>query len=187
MLLKLLIYFILLTQPLLAQSNKIELFWRILIKDYHFGYTIFGNKPMCSHQYYLDNSLCINASANSDPMLSTLWRLWEENYTSLNKNFCMKKVQHCDEGILYEEFYIINKEKCLNVIRENFSDFKIYFKNLNSPNEILEEICNQGPHIVKNHRLTGILLGYGEFNARKFQKQFDYFDQLSTYIGLQNK
>lgn len=185
-LIKILIYLILFSQTLFAGNEKIELFWRILIKDYHFGYTIFGNKPMSFDRYYLDNS-SYNPLVNADPMLRSLWKFWEENYVSPQKNFCINRVQYIEENIPYEEFYIINKEKCLNIIKEHSSNFKVYFANTLSPDEILEKICDQGPHIIKNHQLLGLLLGFGKNNTRKFQQRHDYFNQLTAYIWLQSR
>jgi hypothetical protein len=38
-------------------NSKEESFWRILIQDYHFGYTLFGNKPISFDRYYISPSI----------------------------------------------------------------------------------------------------------------------------------
>lgn len=170
--------------------SEVEEFWHILFEQYHFGYTLFGHKPLSFDRYYLVNSQQPWLFNNQNHfIISRLWPIWEQYSLKLiNHNFVIKRVQFKEKDeTLMEEFYLINKSDSLLTIRQYWEEFKEHFQHVDNPEQLLELICENGPHIIKNHRLLGLLLGYGDHNTHLFQKQHDLFEQLASLVYLQPK
>ncbi|KIA78738.1 hypothetical protein [Parachlamydia acanthamoebae] len=155
-----------------------------LIQDYHFGYTLFGNKPISFDRYYISPSIDMPACCKKNAKLEVLWDFWEQNNPHISESpFVLKRVKFTEDEIEFQEFYLINRPKCLKKIEKHWASFKNAFPPYETPHEVLKAICEKGPHTIKKHDLLGILLGYGEHNAHLFQMSSDLLIQLtlSTY------
>lgn len=185
---------LLIGNPLLGMSpnpeNDIENFWRLLFKAFHAGYTLFGEKPLVFERYYVDHTNKNPGLLNqSNYVLKKLWLVWEENASSYpSHHFVVKRLRFKDENEeLLEEFFIINKPACLSIVTYHWKEFKGYLPYVKNSRELVEEICNNGPQLIKNHRLLGLLLGYGDHNTALFQKQQELFEQLASLFYLQDR
>lgn len=178
------------SSPLIArgeacQENYLQLdrFWRILFQQYHFGYTLFGSKPLSFHRYDLSIGVGEPPHCKKDPQLHLLWRMWEKGHSSnTGANFIFNRVIFFYEGKKYEEFYLLNRAECLATINKYWKDFQNCFSDLESPLSLLNTICQDGPHIIPNHRLLGLLLGYGDHNSSLFQEREVMFNMLASHI-----
>lgn len=158
-----------------------EVYWRILFRDYGMGYTLFGDKPMTFDRYYY-----ANADHILEPKGKSIAAFWEEQPPISNKHFCLKKVRYYQNDEQFEEFFLINKPACLGVIQQYLDEFQEEFPACMSGEEILDSICECGPHCITNHRLLGLLLGFGDHNTYLFQRRYDLESDLERQIPFQD-
>lgn len=136
-----------------------ELFQSLLLED-QFAYTLIGSKPMTHKGVFFDTD-----TKNFIPN----WQVWKKyshffNEKDLNFAFLEKTYQE-----LFE-IHFVNKKLVIDTIEKHSLVFKEILGEL-SPNEILERILKSDDlfeAIGNSQILYGILLGYGEENARGF-------------------
>lgn len=85
-------------------NSKEESFWRILIQDYHFGYTLFGNKPISFDRYYISPSIDMPACCKKNAKLEVLWDFWEQNNPHISESpFVLKRVKFTEDKIEFTD------------------------------------------------------------------------------------
>lgn len=156
-------------------------FWRVLFRDYGMGYTLFGDKPMTFDRYYVVPEYNFWRERGESPV-----EFWKELPFVSNGHFCLKKVRFQKNNIEYEESFLINKTATERVICRHLNEFKQAFPQYTHAQEILDLICENGPHCLSSHRLLGLLLGFGDHNTRLFQQRDALENELIKQAPFQN-
>lgn len=159
-----------------------ERFFQFFMRDYEFGYTLFGQKPL--------SIACVsNQLVESIEYLTFAkgWEAWSRlQHLFPSDHFVLKK-DKCGECKENELFFIslINRATALKTISSNLPLFQEVWGE-HSPEDILETICHEERSIFDikppPQAAIGTLLGYGKGNALNFQKEITKFHQLSHKI-----
>lgn len=153
-------------------------FFKICVREDHFGYTIFFDKPVSVSGFFIK---CPNKEIVS-PYLNKLvsygWRIWkkyEPLFQHPNYIFCEEIEEFHDSDLNKKikicNIYIINKNALLHLLQEKNSIFSDYIGQEFSPEKFLHEIETSRkltPLIKENEALLGIMLGYGIKSSFKF-------------------
>lgn len=164
--------------------EQLNAFFELLIKDYDFAYTLFGQKP-CSIAVYQTQYSFRNSSLESI-IFEDGWSQWcRYHHLFPSQNFVLKKLTNQGEFDL-KELFIINKKSTLKILKEHlflfqralYCDYQAedFLKKMIEDDEFLKKMIN-------NAELLGILLGYGKVNATNFARRFElclYLNALST-------
>jgi hypothetical protein len=149
--------------------EKLERFFWDLIVCNHFGYTLYGDKPISLNGYFcktpLGNILCGQLPVDEFPQLLSVWKKYASNFPS-SKFLLIDEPQSNPD---MREFVIINKTAFIKTINKNI----VYFKKVLGDNVSGRKLLNQLKQpdanlhtVLHNHEgLLGILLGYGTRNA----------------------
>lgn len=158
--------------PLEDRENLERLFYQ-LIDDDHFGYTLFGDKPVSIGSYfkvtpwenYIELGQC-------DGVFWKNWGIWEKykNQFDIKKYLIIK-----EESDFVYEVVIINKNEFIKTISTHLNIFENILKKEINPILFLSEI-EQGKisfsnSIQNNIVLLGICLGYGKNNSLFFSQK----------------
>jgi len=163
--------------PTLTLDER-ELFsemWETLDFDANFGYTLLGSKPVSSYGWSMD---ALKVSPKTlyfylDERTRELWEQFSKNHPSehyalIFKEYKIPKPIDPNQET-YGEVIFINKTAVKNcflqhkeLITQAFS-----FPDL-SPKSIASEILSSA-----NHELTGLFLGFGSYNSKYFQRDYD--------------
>lgn len=163
------------------EKEALERLFRYLLNREHFIYTLFGEKPMSWTNY------AITISDNDDiPLLQSelkfrkRWQIWKK-YEHLFpiKHYLLIDV-FSDISDKHDIFFI-NKEYFINKINEHLDLFQEALGKNITGTTLLKKI-EKDPKILlafdTHQMLLGILLGYGEHNARLYDKRH----QISFFV-----
>lgn len=153
----------------------LEEFFRILVADNHFGYTLFGDKPVSLAGYFvnmpIENVLLSGILVDRFCFLLAVWQKYQHLFPSLS--FILLDQPQSNSNL--RNFLLINKSSFIRVIQENLACFRkilgkdvspqSLLKALEQSNANLEELCNY------HENLLGILLGYGAHNALLYSQR----------------
>lgn len=159
-------------------------FFEEFLLEHGGAYTLFGSKPVtiedlvdCSEQA-LQN---LQEYLNNHPEVETIlvdrkleegWEAWKTIPNKhLAKNFILTEIEFPDCRMLL----FINIKNTIAVMRENHILFSEVLGNHFNPETVVIELQNgiqdSWRQILANYKLTGILLGYGKENARRFKER----------------
>jgi len=97
------------------------------------------------------------------------WEAWLRNqHLFPSDHFILKRETHKELKTVH--FYLINRTNCLKEIQEHLDDFRRDLGSDDSPEQILEKICEGSLHNLSQFAI-GVLLGYGEKNAYNFERE----------------
>lgn len=160
-----------------AQERGIlEEFFGRLITQYHFGYVLFGNKPMatCGIAKHIDVLYLFSDDALSNQQIKKGWNVWKKQSQALEPdNFILRLAKNP----LYPSMsmlVLINKTLVLDCVEKNITLFRQALGENINPDEVLFNLETKDSILqdaLKNHEeLFGILLGYGTHNSLMFVK-----------------
>jgi|GEM_PF-3354338 len=148
-------------------------FFQLVLCQYNFAYTLFGEKPV-SIVTYFDHISSDNMHYPREYLTFTKeWKIWQQ-YASLfpSNTFVLKQ---CYEGEHVEAIFMIHKKHAAAVIAKNLSLFRELLGDDIEPKKLVEELCSPETSIIKtlhgHSGLFGILLGYGKNNAMAFERK----------------
>lgn len=164
--------------------EKLAAFFELVIKDYDFGYTLFGNKPCSIVGYRVDN-LYKNSSIEA-VILEEGWAQWcRYKHLFPSPNFVLKQIIDTESETV-REILIINKSATLNILKAHLSTFHDILNYPYQAEELLSKMIedeNFLKELMNRSEILGILLGYGKINSVNFAKRFElclYINKLSV-------
>lgn len=153
------------------EQEKLEYFFRTLIKQYGFGYTLFGDKPIALLCWFAEpdyNKKRPYFTVNEDFIESySVWKKYEKKFPS-NKFILRERTLEVVKK--YIELVLIKKSIFNENIEKNSEFFSSeYDTNTFLKSEKLENYLNSSDEQKsKYHIRMGILLGYGKENSIEF-------------------
>lgn len=153
------------------EQVKLEHFFRTLIRQYGFGYTLFGDKPVSLLFWSAEpdyNKKRPYFSVNENFIESySVWKKYEKVFPS-NKYILQERIISIEKE--YIDLVFINKSLFNEIIKRNSEFFSSqYDTNTFLKSEKLENYLNSSDEQKsKYHIRMGILLGYGKENSIEF-------------------
>lgn len=154
--------------------------FRSLFNGEHFSYTLFGDKPMSLGFY--STTLFDEDEIFSQKALRfrKKWEIWKK-YAHLfpMQHYLLIENPSNRKGII--DIYFINKNLFINLVNRHLESFQNVFGSKITGTVLLQEIEKNSrllSNFDTNQTLLGILLGYGEHNARLYDKR----DQISFFV-----
>lgn len=154
--------------------HSLELFFKALIVEGDFAFTLFADKPMSSTDHLID----VNSNLAAIEYLG--WRVWTQ-YRHLFSfpTFCLV----FENRTFGFGFRLVNKIKCLEVINRYPMEFKTCFQFQN-PENLVKDICTPEFFLTTrklklSYLCLGLLFGYGEESARVFDRRMQLFQTLA--------
>lgn len=160
------------------EKKRIESFFKVLIYENHFGYTLFGDKPVSIAGYFtLEPSSNFLWGRSRHSNLGELWKNWENYQKALNiKEYIFLNEADGDLENL-RVITLINKKAFLAKVRGHIDLFQTILGNNITPELLLERVSVPHASLFKilnyNEGLYGILLGYGKNNAFAFKRSLE--------------
>jgi len=155
--------------------NKLDRFFRNLVLFNHFGYTLFGDKPISLKGYFLKVPVG-NVLMGQNPVDETidLLQVWKK-YSSWFPSERFLLFDEPQNNQQMRKIVLINKNYFIEKVDQNISYFQsVLGKNITSQQLLkqLEKSDVRLTEILQNHEgLLGILLGYGKQNSIYYQRR----------------
>lgn len=161
------------------EKEDLEMLFQDLFNLDNFSYTLFGNKPLSLTAHFTTSFDDEGIPQERGVNFWNKWKLWKKYAQKFPiKHYILIEVSQKISN--RKEIYFFNKKCCIEKINKHIKLFrKIFGKSITG--SILIEKFEKDPKfisILRNQQiLLGILLGYGEHNARLFDKrnQISYF------------
>lgn len=162
--------------PLEDRKKLEELFYR-LINEEHFGYTLFGDKPISLGSYFKvtpwENLIELG---QCDGVFWKKWQIWEKyHHLFPMKQYLLLEEESKNKNYEITNITIINKDNFIKTIKKHKAIFEKILKRKVDPEEMLNNIelgkISFVNSISNNDLLWGILLGYGKHNALLYNKR----------------
>lgn len=163
--------------PLLT-NEETELFskmWEMLYFDANFGYALLGSKPVNIQEWNKD-PLSLSPKGLGFFLEGRTKELWErfsrahpsEYYVLLFTEISFPEKSNSPQQV-YGEVILINKAQVKHCFEQNKDLFTKYFSFSDfSAETIVTQVLES-----RNHELIGIILGFGPYNSRDFQRSYD--------------
>lgn len=156
------------------QDRKVlDSFFQLLLRDYDFSYTLFGNKPMSMACYFSQATSWSLRHPSDFLVFEKGWDLWE-SYSSLfsSHEFVLKRCKD-DRGVL--GIFLISKSHALQAISDHLDTFQKILESHIEPEPLLHQLCYSSQDVMEilnnDSSLLGILLGYGKINSTNFERK----------------
>jgi len=135
----------------------------------NFAYTLFGDKPVSLGGHFLELP---EANRIFLDFPSIYWKRWEV-WKKYAEHFLMKNylLFEQDAGENRKFIFFINKQAFVLCVKRHQAIFDRELGKKVQGEELLVEFAEGKTPLWKNELLLGILLGYGEHNARLFAKR----------------
>ena len=164
--------------------GTLELFFQEIVYKEHFGFTLFGDKPVSLTGYFdplpMENYLQVHRNA----ILKNGWETWKK----------YRPIFPVNNYILIEEaenelnvITLINKGALVKTIHENLDLFQRILGNAITPEEFLKKLEEPNASLfalIHQHEgLYGIFLGYGKINAYLYHRraELNIFNQQAVF------
>jgi hypothetical protein len=164
------------------ERNALKGFFYELFAANELGYTLFGDKPM---------SLCFpSTSAVSFSTKDRIFKIYKRGpcpvFSMLPAWEKVKRLANLGNYIFIshetngfpESVFLINKHQFFCILNKNIDVLRKTYGYKVTPESFLADLINkkiQLEHLLQQHLLLGILLGYGRHNAELFQRREDLF------------
>jgi hypothetical protein len=158
------------------EKDILEEFWERLITHYHFGYVLFGNKPMatCSIAEHIDVLYIFSEDALRNQRMQKGWNVWQKQCQILESDRFVLRLTKNSLCPSMNMLVLINRELALECISKNITLFRKALGEKIDPDKILFDLETKNSILqdaLNNHEeLFGILLGYGTHNALMYVK-----------------
>jgi hypothetical protein len=168
-----------------ADKEILDLFLRDLIFNNHFGYTLFGEKPISIAGYFSEEPLWNLIFFHGRPKFTfeSAWAKWENCAKKLpTKNYLLIRESNPRyPGLI--TVTLVNKRAFLATFKEHHQLFqKILGKGITGE-KLLERLLSKQTGLFEllryDEALYGILLGYGKANALAYKRRCE----LSPWIA----
>lgn len=169
------------------EKGDLAYFINFAITFCEYPYTLVGSKPMsiCDYLQFSEDLPQILREDYERPRHRKFADRLERGYQVYQKysnlfpqnNYLISRYHASgSKGVL--DVALIHRKMCLDVIQKNLDEFCEVFQKKCSAEEVFEILTHPNDEyfydIVENHRLLGILLGFGKNNAVLFeQKRYD--------------
>lgn len=156
-------------KSIIAEKDRpvLDVFFRDLLLNEGFAFTLFGEKPMSVNEYDQDNFelFC---------KISQGYQVWKRYAARLsNSNYIFVFYENTNQKLL--EIMLINKRAVRKVIKKNWDLFLEVAGEKTSPDDFISLFIEKGSlwntALKERDDLIGILLGYGRLNSELFQKK----------------
>lgn len=186
-LVRLFLLFILINVSLIANERdiaklndgvKLEKLFFSLIEEDHFGYTLFGDKPVSLGGAFVrtpwQNFIELGQASE---LFWECWKCWEnykKNLKFTNYIFVIEEdvINNSDQSYLLKSIYFINKKELKKTIINHLDFFETILQKKVDPDIFIADI-EKGKNsfsesINNNQALLGLCLGYGKQNSILF-------------------
>lgn len=171
----------------LQDRQKLENFFDFLIKDSLYPYTLFGDKP-CSFANYWNLTKYPRSNFLTQTeyvILEEGWDCWVRyKYLFPSDNYFMRKITYKDTPHV-NLILIINKKALKSILNLHALTFQKIMSLNSSTEEVMIKIEKEDQFladIFDHAELLGILLGYGEVNAKGFETRASLCERLDALI-----
>ncbi len=176
----------------------LEYFFRCLIQEDSIGYVLLGGKPMGFYSY-IKPKVKVDRF-NYDPVYALdlffegflpdaalfhkgydTWKKYEHLFCGNNIFFDLVEQ---DEELHFMKVSVMNKRLMLPLCSQYLSELKKYDSGAGDKEALFEALLHRNAfkeHFYLRDDLLGICLGYGEANARLFQKRANIFTSLGRF------
>lgn len=166
-----------------GDQNLENAFWGELLLEHGGAYTLFGSKPITIEELfeYTDDELqhlrkaCRSSGADAvfvERYLEEGWKTFQKKNAVLNPNYILKAVPF----ERYKLLVFINVQNFKRVFENHREFFHSALEGI-SAEQLIEQLrmseFSLWRKLLLDHRAKGILLGYGEANARIFQEKIE--------------
>lgn len=163
-----------------CEKEALEKLFHSLFNGEHFSYTLFGDKPMSLTSYSTSVFNTDDFLSLSELKFRKRWRIWKkyEHLFSMTRYFL---VEGPSDKHGRRDIYFINKKYFIEKVNEHLDLFQEALGENITGALLLNKIENNQKYLsfFDDHpMLLGILLGYGEHNARLYAKR----DKLSPFV-----
>lgn len=164
------------------EKEQLEMLFRGFFNGEHFSYTLFGDKPMSISNYsngFFDKNETLS-KIRCKYNTKTEWNTWKkyELLFPMTRYLLIEVFQKSENS---NNIYFINKKYFIHTIDKYANLFQPVFGEDITGYSLLKKI-EEDPSLLlmieKHQLLLGILLGYGEHNARLYDKR----DELSPFV-----
>ncbi|MBS4167403.1 hypothetical protein [Parachlamydia sp. AcF125] len=158
-----------------SEKEQLEAFFAELVVDAHFGYSLFGDKPVSLTGHFLltpwNNVLELH---KIDGDFWQKWKIWEKYQKQLEiTHYLLVKEPASFKNSQF--IILINKKAFIHAFTKHAALFHAILGAGLKPEKILQEIAEGKKtffeSIRHNPTLLGLLLGYGEHNAICFSQK----------------
>lgn len=166
----------------IPQKDRVNLenFFKLLIKDHNFAYTLFGSKP-CSIAGYM-NPMEYHTMEGLIPLDSFEFVIFEKGMESWSKyshlfpsdKFILKKITF--EGKpTFMAMLLINRETTIAILESQLDSIRNRYKLEGTTKDLFNKMILDEKFLqfFLQPAIEGILLGYGKGNAFHFEKARD--------------
>lgn len=163
----------------LSAYDKQELndLFHVLMDDDQFIYTLFGDKPVSlSGDYVITPYEFLLSGISSSQIFWKKWAVWKRN----QERFCISRYFFIEEPAYNRGdntmffIFFINKKSFIEAVNQNIQAFRDVLESDITAVQLLEKMENEHAfmNLLKdNEMLLGILLGYGEHNAKLYARR----------------
>jgi hypothetical protein len=154
----------------------LDLFFRILLLRDSGAYVLNGSKPAAQSsflgaKYYHTTIHWIGYKRSTIFRKGyEIWKKYEPLFPCNNYCFCYVEDEEEDSITVF----LINKKNFTDIVAKNIEDFKKVLGSKINPDIFLDMIINKKQSffkILNNHKLFGVIFGYGKHNAELFHRR----------------
>lgn len=146
-------------------------FFKACVREDHFGYTIFFDKPVSASGFFIKCPSREIAAPYQNKLISEGWKIWkkyEPLFQHPNYIFCEEIEEFYDKDLKSKikvcHIFLITKNALLNLLDEKHFLFSEQLGSEFSPEKFLHDVETTRKltvHLKRNEALLGIALGYG--------------------------
>jgi hypothetical protein len=117
-------------QMTVSDRQDLEIFFRTLIYESQFGYTLFGDKPVSIEGYFAQEpSTHFGVWARTPQMsLLHLWTIWKKHEAHLGvRNYILLNEPN-PKSPNFRTITLINKQAFIATVRQHLTDFQAVFR-----------------------------------------------------------
>lgn len=167
------------TMPKDEKEALEKLFYNLFNRN-NFSYTLFGDKPLSLSAYFTTSFDHEGIPSNRGISIWKKWAVWKKYAPSFPMTRYLLIEEPFDRGDS-KSIYFINKKSFVNKVNEHLNVFQEVLGE-NITGKLLLEKIEEDPKFLfflnDDSLLLGILLGYGEHNARLFNNR----NKLSPFV-----
>lgn len=163
----------------LSECDKQELseLFHVLMDDDQFSYTLFGDKPVSlSGDYVITPYEVTLSGVSSGEIFWKKWAVWKRNqekFSIPHYSFIEEPAYNRNDNAMSFIFFI-NKKAFIETVNQNIQAFRDVLGVNVTASELLAKMEKERTfmNLLKgNETLLGILLGYGENNAKLYARR----------------
>ena len=163
----------------LSECDKQDLndLFHVLMDDDQFSYTLFGDKPVSlSGDYIITPDEDKLSGISSGEIFWQKWAVWKRNQErfSISHYLFIEEPAYNRRDSTMVFIFFINKKAFMETVNKNIQAFRDVLGYNVAASELLEKMKKENAFmslLKDNEMLLGILLGYGENNAKLYARR----------------